>query len=175
MLVHQHIHRVWVFNRKKLKKFSYNKRILFLLIFIFILDISLRGLLNTQNQQNQGQPGPHLGGFNGPPNFGNMQTPGGPVPGGGGGVPSQQVVPSQAHSQMRQHFLGGPPQHQNFGQGQPPQNNANFMAANGPRYQNFTRMQQTHPSGMGGGGQPGGPGSVGMRPMMQSVSFKNFN
>lgn len=122
-----------------------------LFYFDCIIDISLRGLLNTQNQQNPGQS-PHMGGFNGPPNYTIPST----------GPPGQ---PPPGHSPMRPHFLTGPPQHQNFGQGQSPAGNANYMAANGPRFQNFPRMQG-HPAGMAP--QQGPPA---MRPMMQNVSL----
>lgn len=73
---------------------------------------------------------------------------------------------------MRPHFLGGPPQHQTFGQAPSPQNNANYMAANGPRFQNFPRLQQSHPGAMSG---PQGPQPPSMRPIMQNVSNLLFS
>lgn len=42
------------------------------------------------------------------------------------------------------------------------------MAANGPRFQNFPRLQQSHPGSMSG--QQGAPPQS-MRPMMQNVSL----
>lgn len=126
----------------------------------------MRGLLNTQNQQNQAQS-PHIGGYNPPPPNYNMQ------PGGGHqqqAVPQQQAPPG--HSQIRPHFLGGPPQHQTFGQAPSPQNNANYMAANGPRFQNFPRLQQSHPGAMSA---QQGPPPPSMRPIIQNVSVSIDN
>lgn len=54
---------------------------------------------------------------------------------------------------MRPPYMGGPSGHPSYNQNQAAggsggvnSNPANFMAANGPRYQNYQRMPQTHSS-----------------------------
>ncbi|XP_017484473.1 PREDICTED: E3 ubiquitin-protein ligase TRIM33 isoform X3 [Rhagoletis zephyria] len=112
------------------------------------MDMSLRGLLNNQAAQSPNQA--HIS-FNGPPNY-----PGGPQ---GAASPHQQMT-----TQMRPHFMGGPPgqQHQNYPQNTPGgPNNPNFIN-NTARFQNYQRMsshaqQQAAVAAMSSGGGPGGP------------------
>lgn len=162
-------------------------------VLIYHLDISLRGLLNTQNQQQQQQQqqGGHMSGYNGPPppNYNSSQQ--------------QQNLQS-----MRHHFLGGntvPRQSQQQQQQQPPssqqqqqqlpsmhntfldrggggggvggpnqQNSNNYQQ----RYQNYQRLQ-SHPGNMvpGGGGGVVGVGAVGgasqQQPSMRSIHQNN--
>lgn len=109
------------------------------------MDISLRGLLNNQGVQS---PSPNIVGYTAAQNYTNSAPP-------QNGPPHQHMPP-----QMRPHFIGGPPgqQHQNFAQNQPGPNGPNFIN-NGPRFQNFQRMNPQNISGQG-------PGN--MRPMMQN-------
>lgn len=79
-----------------------------------------------------------MGGFNAPPSYN----------------ASQQSGPPQGLPQMRPPYLSGPPGHQSYNQNQTAgsgsgvnNNPANFMAANGPRFQNYQRMPQSHSSG----------------------------
>lgn len=110
--------------------------------------MSLRGLLNNQAAQSSNQA--HIS-FNGPPNY-----PGGPQ---GAASPHQQM-----NTQMRPHFMGGPPgqQHQNYPQNTPGgPNNPNYIN-NTARFQNYQRMsshaqQQAAVAAMSSGAGPGGP------------------
>ncbi|CAD6991072.1 unnamed protein product [Ceratitis capitata] len=112
------------------------------------MDMSLRGLLNNQAAQSPNQA--HIS-FNGPPTY-----PGGPQ---GAASPHQQM-----NTQMRPHFMGGPPgqQHQNYPQNTPGgPNNPNYMN-NTARFQGYQRMsshaqQQAAVAAMSSGGGPGGP------------------
>ncbi|XP_014089165.1 E3 ubiquitin-protein ligase TRIM33 isoform X2 [Bactrocera oleae] len=112
------------------------------------MDMSLRGLLNNQAAQSSNQA--HIS-FNGPPNY-----PGGPQ---GAASPHQQM-----NTQMRPHFMGGPPgqQHQNYPQNTPGgPNNPNYIN-NTARFQNYQRMsshaqQQAAVAAMSSGAGPGGP------------------
>ncbi|XP_059612511.1 E3 ubiquitin-protein ligase TRIM33 isoform X2 [Phlebotomus argentipes] len=100
------------------------------------MDISLRGLLNNQGAGQS--PCHNMGGFNAPPSY-NASQPSGPP----------QGIP-----QMRPPYMSGHPSgHQSYsqtasgGSGSGVNSNpANFMAANGPRFQNYQRMPQSHSS-----------------------------
>ncbi|XP_067615834.1 E3 ubiquitin-protein ligase TRIM33 isoform X3 [Eurosta solidaginis] len=112
------------------------------------MDMSLRGLLNNQAAQSPNQA--HIS-FNGPPNY----------PGGTQGATSPH---QQMNTQMRPHFMGGPPgqQHQNYPQNAPGGPNTPNFLNNTARFQTYQRMsshaqQQAAVAAMSSGGGPGGP------------------
>lgn len=135
----------------------------------YLIDISLRGLLNNQAAQS---PNAHLA-FNGPPSY-----PGGP-----------QGTPSPAHQQlgpqMRPHFMPG---QQGFGQGGGPgggpRDSSSFMNSNARFQSQYQRManhahQQAAAAAMAGasaagGGQIPSPGSL-QRPQMMPNPMQNVS